>query len=190
MPNNQKNSSALPNAWIDWIFEEMVGMYGKRFVDMWGTTDQEAVREVWARRLAGLSGAQIARGMKLCERRPFPPTLPEFNNLCLGVDYEGAFREAVRQQAARQEGADKWPSRALYWAVQKFGPHELMSQPYGPVAKRWAAILDEQMAIEQSLPPIPEFHVALPSPDEVTIPKEELKRRLDALVAKMACGTS
>jgi len=186
--NDHMTSIPLPSAWIDRIFSEFSAMYGKHFANMWYGADVSAVKNTWANRLAGLSGAQIAHGMKMCERLNFPPTMPEFKAMCIGVDYQGSFNEAARQQYNRTNGTDKWPSRAIFWAAQKFGPHDLMQQSYGPNAKRWAAVLDEQIALAPSLPPIPEPRIAIPPPGGETIPNEELRNRLKALVGKMKRG--
>jgi len=71
---------ALPDAWVERIFERLSGLYGARFSDMWRGTDWANVKRTWAERLAGFADKPnaIKSALDSCDARPFPPTLPEF----------------------------------------------------------------------------------------------------------------
>lgn len=92
MQSNQP-PSALPPEWVKRIFEVMACTYGSRFLDMWAGQDGEAVKGYWGARLAGFAGQPqaIKQALEALEDRPFPPTLPEFIDLC---------RSASRRQPA------------------------------------------------------------------------------------------
>lgn len=51
---------------------------------MWGDGDPVQTREVWASRLSDFGGEDIGRALEAMEReyRDFPPTLPQFAQLC------------------------------------------------------------------------------------------------------------
>ena len=79
-----QNPSALPDAWVERIFDHMAALYGSKFADLWGGTDSANVRAMWARKLGGFAeipGA-IKAALSALDERPFPPTLPEFIQLC------------------------------------------------------------------------------------------------------------
>lgn len=72
----------LNSVLVELVWNEMLAMYGRKFVDMWSVTSFENVKNVWARRLSGLTRDELVRGLEACEKLDWPPTLPEFKNLC------------------------------------------------------------------------------------------------------------
>lgn len=77
--------SALPDAWIRRIFGELEAYYGSLFLDRWRGTDVAAVKRTWAEKLASFSDDPACFGRALAEvleGHPFPPTLPEFIDIC------------------------------------------------------------------------------------------------------------
>jgi hypothetical protein len=96
-----------------WVM--MAGLYGHKWISSYGTSDikvDEAGNPrpdsgIWGKALSGISGQQIAYGMKLCttrtgEQAAWPPSAPEFRDMCLagqsnlGIpDVATAWREAV-----------------------------------------------------------------------------------------------
>lgn len=87
LPNratSQPSQFALPDAWIERLFDNMAAMYGSKFADLWRGTDPEKVRAMWAEKLAGFSDKPqaIKAALAALDERPFPPTLPEFLQLC------------------------------------------------------------------------------------------------------------
>ena len=82
---------ALPNEVIAWIFRELQGNYGSRFLNQWKTGQttrggadagvQNAMR-IWARKLRGFAD-QVQAIESVLEHLPSdPPSLPEFVALC------------------------------------------------------------------------------------------------------------
>lgn len=186
-------SSALPDAWIERIFQRMEDRYGALWADRYGAFPRERVKRSWAEDLADLTRDELARGVSATRDRKFPPTLPEFRELCRpALDYERAFIEAIEQMRRRETGADTWSTPAAYWAAVKVGG-DLRAYPYAAIKGRWAAALDE--AIEEirtgKLPnETPPRREALPAPGQCSVPPEVAKQRLagirDMLAAKMA----
>lgn len=85
--------SALPEPWIERIFGRLEDFYGARFLDMWRGTDLLRVKATWSEKLVRFADNPKAIGYALdaLEQKPFPPTLPEFLELC---------RQAPRQERA------------------------------------------------------------------------------------------
>lgn len=92
-PQDESSTSrqALPNEVIAWIFRELQGNYGSRFLNQWKTGQttpggsdagvQNAMR-TWARKLVGFSDQTHAIESVLEHLPNDPPSLPEFVALC------------------------------------------------------------------------------------------------------------
>lgn len=82
LPDPEWPVGAVPEPWINALFDKMTAFYGSRFADLWGGSDLVTVRRAWGVELAKLSRAELKAGVdKLVERR-VSPTLPEFFALC------------------------------------------------------------------------------------------------------------
>ena len=149
----------------------------------------EDVKAVWARELADFSKTEILCGLNACRSgRRFPPSLPEFLELCRPpMDPEVAFYQAVEQMKRRlygyrekTHGADEWPVPALYWAARDLMP-DLLLQPHAVLRARWKHALELRLA--ECPGPVPPYGVALPSPglslDEQRSRLAQLRRELN-----------
>lgn len=93
----------LPNSWIEKIFTYMSGLYGSKFSDLWRGSDLNTVKQLWAEKLGGfepIPGA-IKEALDALDGKPFPPTLPEFLELC---------RESARRQTAQKPMLEHKPT--------------------------------------------------------------------------------
>lgn len=86
----------LPDSWVERIFDRMQGLYGSLWLDRWRsgeTIEQNGVRfdrglllakATWGEELAGFADQpeRISRALEGCRHCRFPPTLPEFLDLC------------------------------------------------------------------------------------------------------------
>ncbi len=72
------------------LWERFTHIYGHRFATAYGESALNAegqltdVAQTWAAGLAGITGEQLAVGLRACIKREdtWPPTLPEFRALC------------------------------------------------------------------------------------------------------------
>lgn len=83
-------STALPSAWVDRLFQRFSVMYGKHWADQWEGVPMADVKDAWRTELGGIRGEQLGKALQSCGK--FPPTLPEFVALC---------RQAVTPPAQR-----------------------------------------------------------------------------------------
>ncbi len=66
----------------------MAEIYGHRWTSAYGDdSGPDGAAGTWAKGLAGVTMKQVADGLKACvvSSDPWPPTLPEFRAMCLGV---------------------------------------------------------------------------------------------------------
>lgn len=79
----RENQSALPEAWIDRLFERFSLMYGADWSAKWAGIPLEKVKASWAEDLAFASGEQVRKALAHCRtNNKFPPSCPEFAGLC------------------------------------------------------------------------------------------------------------
>lgn len=79
----QVKPSALPDAWIDRLFDRFATMYGKHWLDLWAGIPIDRVKQTWRDDLSFAGGEQIRKALDHCKLHcKFPPTAPEFAGLC------------------------------------------------------------------------------------------------------------
>jgi hypothetical protein len=76
----------------------MAEIYGHRWTSSYGADpNPDGAAGTWAKGLAGVTAAQIADGLRACltSADPWPPTLPEFRAMCLGVPSLASVKMAI-----------------------------------------------------------------------------------------------
>lgn len=82
----------------------MAEIYGHRWTASFGANpDTEGAAGTWAKGLAGITPTQLADGLKACitSSDPWPPTLPEFRAMCLGIPSLVSVRAEVNGKGER-----------------------------------------------------------------------------------------
>lgn len=74
--------SVLPDAWIEKLFQKFEDFYGAKWAAQYGDFPRDRVKRTWAEELGGFSGDAIAKALDAQKAGKFPPTLPEFIELC------------------------------------------------------------------------------------------------------------
>lgn len=78
------------------LWSAMQAIYGHRWASSYGTEPDGIAAATWAAGLDGLTSGQIAAGVRAClaSGEGWPPALPEFRALCLGIpDFASVQRE-------------------------------------------------------------------------------------------------
>ena len=97
-----------PAIWLRSLWERMVAMYGHAWTSVHGLSPQVQGGDsltmsgsTWAGALEGLSGQQIANGVRSCiaEGKEFPPSAPRFRAMCIGIPSLAAIRSELRKGA-------------------------------------------------------------------------------------------
>ena len=181
----QPSQSALPDSWIERIFQKMEDRYGSLWVDRYGQFPRERVKKSWAEDLAGFTGEELKRGLDVGKINKFPPSLPEFAASCRpSIDHETAYNEARHNLTLRDSGKPiAWTNKAVYWAYVAFGAYDMTSQGYIQARKRWDKLYNEMLA-ETNLPDIPkQEQKALVQPGEQSISRDEASKRVQEIGA-------
>lgn len=189
MTQSTRNARALPEPWMERLFQRMEDRYGSLWADRYGAFPRARVMQTWAEDLGDLTREELVRGVDACRTRKFPPTLPEFRELCRPeMSADDAFDEAVEQMRLRADGLDNWTSPAVFWAAVGMGS-DLMAYPYVAIKARWARELDKaQRGLESGRLPheVPQRMSALPAPGTETVTAEDAKRRSAELKSRIA----
>jgi hypothetical protein len=174
---------ALPESWIEKMFDKMLLDYGKKFTDQWGGADPDKLIAHWAQEMASYTGDEIKRGLAAMANRDWPPTLPEFKKMCRPpVDDMHAYYEAVAGVHARDKGEmGKWSHPAIYWTATRMA-FDLKSLTYSQIKERWTKALADEMEKGQWVE-IPEPMLSLPEPGKGDLSKEKAAKMLNELGA-------
>lgn len=95
------------------LWQRMADIYGHRWTSAYGDDAGGGAGQTWARGLAGLSAAQIAKGVEaaLVSADEWPPTLPAFRAMCFNIPSFAA----VRLELAAKD-AQRSPFARLVWS--------------------------------------------------------------------------
>lgn len=84
LPSNVR-PEPLPSAWVDRLFARFIAFYGSQKVGtMWVDAGMDEVKAVWAEQLGRFAPQTIADALQrlIDSGNQWPPTLPEFVELC------------------------------------------------------------------------------------------------------------
>lgn len=81
----QETERPLPTAGLDLIGATMTSAFGHRWTSIHGDNFAGTSGNVWAIELAGMTPAEIHRGLALARKEAWPPVLSEFKAMCKGV---------------------------------------------------------------------------------------------------------
>lgn len=185
----------LPLSWVERMFAKFEDRFGNLWLHRYAGIPMTRVMQTWSDDLSDLASDQIKRGVDSTRALKFPPTLPEFRELCLqsSIDPQVAFEEAVEQLRIRHsDGEDHWSHPAIYWAAVRIGDFDLRNATWRSIEKRWTSYLNDELA-KPDLPPVPPRRVALVAPGKTMVSPEvakarceELKQMMTGLASKMA----
>lgn len=153
-----EQSTAKQNALTERVFARLAIMYGNKFADMWRGIDLGEVKRAWGDELAAFSVPEVAGAIKALRANTFPPTLPEFLQLCekarvrkspeqykLPAPDTSAENRAKREQAAAMLKTIGKPQPGREWARKARARHESREHLLTPEE---LAIVDEALRFE------------------------------------------
>ena len=176
------------------VLTRLRAMHGDMFDRRWTGVEIADLRDTWAAGLAGISGQELAAGLRAAAAHRWVPTLPEFAAMCQPwrepqAGFELA-QQLMRQRIAGQH-AD-WPAVWLWAAAQRMGG-DLLALPWSKAAGRWESAVSaaRRDADAGRLPAcVPEFvpgnTLALPRPGQARITRGEAVRALNVLLERCA----
>lgn len=173
----------LPVHWIERMFSKFEDRFGTLWHQRYAGIPMDRVMDTWREDLADLSPAQIKLGVDSTKKLKFPPTLPEFRELCLAslLDPYMAYEEAIREMYKRHNGGnDVWSHPAIYWAAVRVGDFDMRSSTWDTIKRRWTAYLNEELA-KPDINPVPPPRVALVAPGKTMVSAEQAKANCERM---------
>lgn len=173
-------------------------MHGDTFDRRWAGVEIADLRDTWAAGLAGISGQELAAGLRAAAAHRWVPTLPEFAAMCQPwrdplTGFELA-QQLMRQRIAGQQ-AD-WPAVWLWAAARRIGG-DLLALPWGKAAGKWeAAVSSARRDADAGRLPgavpgfVPGNTLALPRPGQARVTQDEARRVLAGLLERCAAKKS
>lgn len=180
------------------VLTRLRAMHGDSFDRKWCGVPLADMADTWAAGLAGISGQELAAGLRAAAASKWPPTLPEFGAMCQPwrdpqAGYEMAQR-LMRQRIAGQQ-AD-WPAVWLWAAARRLGG-DLLALPWGKASGKWEAAVSaaRRDADAGRLPGavpgfVPGNTLALPRPGQARVTQDEARRVLAGLLDRCAAKKS
>lgn len=138
------NDSAISANDIDEVYRRLTRLYGHKFTSGFGERDDGT----WLMALSGLTQRDLSRGLTALLHRvdEWPPTVPKFRQLCLGID-----SAAIREQAERiatQRAGGSYNVRMMSSMDWNMLVRQCMSDAVESLADK--RVLQHQQAIENA----------------------------------------
>ena len=184
----------LPDEAVSTVLTRLRAMHGDAFDRRWAGVEIADLRDTWAAGLAGISGQELAAGLRAAAAHRWVPTLPEFAAMCQPWREPQAGFE-LAQQLMRQRIAGQladWPAVWLWAAARRLGG-DLLALPWSKAASRWESAVSaaRRDADAGRLPvSVPEFvpgnTLALPKPGQARVTRDDARRALAGLLERCA----
>lgn len=148
-----QTSEPSPRALVDRLFVRFTAMYGtQKVMSMWSDADLDMVKDTWASAIGRYSVPSIAVAVSelLNSGREWPPTLPEFVELCR--------RGALARQQSKDLTALPAPGGTFTTreeaaaALHRIGAGDVLDSS-GRDPKAWARKILARMAAGEHVPP-------------------------------------
>ena len=184
----------LPDEAVNTVLTRLRAMHGDAFDRRWTGVAIADLRDTWAAGLAGISGQELAAGLRAAAAHRWVPTLPEFAAMCQPWrEPQAGFELAQRLMRQRIAGqpAD-WPAVWLWSAARRMGG-DMLALPWAKAAGRWESAVSaaRRDADAGRLPgTVPEFvpgnTLALPRPGQARVTRDDARRVLAGLLERCA----
>lgn len=172
------------------LWQRMVAIYGHRWVSSFGVSAENGegyltlAAETWARGLAGVTNQQIGQGVAACVTGSdsWPPTLPAFRALCLGIPTYGAIRAELLGDTA-----DRTPFARFVWTFVDSYAYRMSPGSAADRMLREAYETARDAVMRGAKLPEPSPAIAAPEPEPMTRATDETaQREIDALKSYLA----
>ena len=193
-PSSSTPAARLPDEAVSKVLTRLRAMHGDTFDRRWAGVEIADLRDTWAAGLAGISGQELAAGLRAAAAHRWVPTLPEFAAMCQPWREPQAGFE-LAQQLMRQRIAGQladWPAVWLWAAARRLGG-DLLALPWSKAASRWESAVSaaRRDADAGRLPvSVPEFvpgnTLALPKPGQARVTRDDARRALAGLLERCA----
>jgi hypothetical protein len=157
-------------------------IYGHRWTSGYGENPNGAAAETWGKGLAGLTGQQLADGLAACIAcaDPWPPTLPQFRMMCLGIPP----LDAVRADTGKLDGFTR-----LVWQYLDGHRFRLASADKADQLLQAAYNRAKEAAMRGAeMPPAPAGLIAKDAPQAAPASREQVAVHMDDIARELGIG--
>ncbi|WP_212669119.1 hypothetical protein [Xanthomonas retroflexus] len=164
------------------LWVRMAEIYGFRWSSAYGENPNVGAAVTWAKGLAGLSGRQLADGLAACiaSAEPWPPTLPQFRMMCLGIP---PF-DAVRADTGKQDGFTR-----LVWQYLDGHRYRMASADKADRLLLAAYNRAKEAAMRGTeLPPAPEAQITHEQAKAMPATRDQVARHMDDIARELGIG--
>ncbi len=164
------------------LWVRMAEIYGFKWSSAYGENPNAGAAVTWAKGLAGLSGRQLADGLAACiaSAEPWPPTLPQFRMMCLGIP---PF-DAVRADTGKQDGFTR-----LVWQYLDGHRYRLASADKADKLLLAAYSRAKEAVMRGAeLPPAPEAHISHEVARPAPATRDQVARHMDDIARELGIG--
>ena len=75
-------ANAIPETWIESLFEKMLFTYGAKFSNQWNGIDPSGLKRHWATELGEFKSEELKAGVARLKEHDWPPSLSQFEKMC------------------------------------------------------------------------------------------------------------
>lgn len=149
--NQPTQSRAFQPDLIDRLFMRFSAMYGNKFLDMWKDIEIADVKKCWSDELRIFSVEQVGIAVGNLKNNNFPPTLPEFLQLC-----ESARKDKPRNTFIALPKRTEDAAQSQEWHDAKarcLGTVARLGGTFGAPSNAWANKLLTRHGNGENIPP-------------------------------------
>jgi hypothetical protein len=165
----------------------MADVFGHRWISAYGADPQGGAGQTWAAGLAGLTPPQIAAGVDACmvSADPWPPTLPQFRAMCLGIPAFPAVRARLGDFLRRRESVVVDPFDRLVWQhLDTYRVRQVSADQADRLIRDAYDIAREHVMRGGELPE-PSVEIEHKAEPVKPVPPEEAAKRIEAIKAEL-----
>lgn len=174
----------IPAPFLRRVWERMAAIYPNKWRAAMGESPHSAegklsvYGDTWAKGLTGLTPEELGRGLEACITRtdPWPPVLPEFRALCLGIPSLAEVREDLQR-----DGADRAPFTVM--VGRRMDPWAYRNADQRAADRMLREAYDDAREARMRGEPLPEplVQVEHDAPEPVPATREQAQAHLDEI---------
>lgn len=176
---------AQPAARMRQLWLRMTEIYGHKFTSACGEDAASGAGETWAIGLSGLSARDINTGLSaaLTSTDPWPPTLPQFRAMCLGIPSLAAVRLAIRMKAKPT------PFTVMLWQnLDSYRLRQASADAADRLVREAYELTREYVMQGRELPLVPEEALEQEKPEPKFAPPHVVERHIETIEEQLRAG--
>jgi hypothetical protein len=167
------------------LWLRMTEIYGHKWTSAYGEDAESGAGETWAIGLSGLDARDINTGLSaaITSNDPWPPTLPQFRAMCLGIPTLAAVMLAIRTKAKAT------PFLVMLWQnLDSYRLRQASADQADRLVRDAYELTREHVMQGRALPPVPEEALAQEKPEPKFAPPHVVERHIETIEERLRAG--